>query len=226
MQSKHAMNVSLNFPLFNSLSPEEFNFLNSIIEFHKKPKYSFLYLSDELSSQIYFLTKGIVKTGTHSDDGREIIKAIHHPNSIFGELGLVGEKTRNEFSKALNEEIHFFTISTENFKKLMRSNHQLCENILDMIGARLQKAETRLESLIFKDARARIIDFLKDSALRTGRRVGFELLLKHCLTQQDIANITGTSRQTVTSVLNDLKKENLIHFNRRTILIRDVENLE
>ncbi|MDF1867710.1 MAG: helix-turn-helix domain-containing protein [Saprospiraceae bacterium] len=52
------------------------------------------------------------------------------------------------------------------------------------------------------------------------------MLLKHCLTQQDIANITGTSRQTVTSVLNDLKKENLIHFNRRTILIRDVNTLK
>ena len=87
------------------------------------------------------------------------------------------------------------------------------------------KAEERLESLIFKDARARIIDFLKDSANKRGRRVGYEMLLKHCLTQQDIANITGTSRQTVTSVLNDLRKENLIYFNRRTILIRDMERL-
>ncbi|MEO1713645.1 MAG: helix-turn-helix domain-containing protein [Bacteroidota bacterium] len=51
------------------------------------------------------------------------------------------------------------------------------------------------------------------------------MLVKHCLTQQDIANITGTSRQTVTSVLNDLKKENLIYFNRRSILIRDMAKL-
>jgi len=83
-----------------------------------------------------------------------------------------------------------------------------------------------LESLIFKDARARIIDFLKDAADRHGRRIGIdELLVKHSLTQQDIANITGTSRQTVTSVLNDLKKLNLIHFTRRSFLIRDLAKL-
>ncbi|MCB0680661.1 MAG: winged helix-turn-helix domain-containing protein, partial [Saprospiraceae bacterium] len=64
-----------------------------------------------------------------------------------------------------------------------------------------------------------------DTARQRGRKVGFETLLKHCLTQQDIANITGTSRQTVTSVLNELKKENLIYFNRRSILIRDLGRL-
>ena len=82
-----------------------------------------------------------------------------------------------------------------------------------------------MESLIFKDARARIIDFLKESAETRGRKVGFEMLFKHCLTQQDIANLTGTSRQTVTSVLNDLRKDNLIYFNRNTILIRDMGKL-
>lgn len=226
MKSKHAMNSLENFKLFQSFTPREAEQLRSVAEFQSKPKYGYLYFADEPSNQIFFLTKGLVKTGTHSGDGREIIKQIHHPGAIIGELGLVGETERNEFARALNEPIEYFSISIDNFKFLMRSNHNLCETILNMVGTRLRKAESRLESLIFKDARARIIEFLKDSALKTGRKVGFELLLKHCLTQQDIANITGTSRQTVTSVLNDLKKENLIHFNRRTILIRDVENLE
>jgi len=79
--------------------------------------------------------------------------------------------------------------------------------------------------LIFKDARARIIDFLKDSVEKRGRRVGFEMLVKNTLTQQDIANITGTSRQTVTSVLNNLRKSYLIYFNRKSILIRDMQKL-
>ena len=95
-----------------------------------------------------------------------------------------------------------------------------------MIGNRLKKAESRLESLIFKDARTRIIDFLKESAEKRGSKIGIdEMLVKHSLTQQDIANITGTSRQTVTSVLNDLKRSDLIYFNRRSILIRDIGRL-
>ena len=87
------------------------------------------------------------------------------------------------------------------------------------------KAENRLEGLIFKDARTRIVDFIKEYAETRGRQVGYERLFKHSLTQQDIANLTGTSRQTVTSVLNELRKSNLIYFNRNSILIRDMAKL-
>jgi CRP-like cAMP-binding protein len=94
-----------------------------------------------------------------------------------------------------------------------------------MIGNRLSNTERRLESLVFKDARSRIIDFLRSNAETRGRKVGYETFFKHNLTQQDIANFTGTSRQTVTSVLNDLRKSNLIYFNRTGILIRDMSKL-
>jgi CRP-like cAMP-binding protein len=87
------------------------------------------------------------------------------------------------------------------------------------------RVEDRLSSLVLKDARERIIEFLVDTAGREGRKVGYETLVKHQLTQQEIANLTGTSRQTVTSVLNDLRKSNLIYFNRNSILIRDLQNL-
>ena len=85
--------------------------------------------------------------------------------------------------------------------------------------------EERLTHMIVKDARERIIEFLLDTASKDGRKVGYEVLVKHHLTQQDIANITGTSRQTVTSVFNDLKKSNQINFSRTSILIRDIANL-
>ena len=82
-----------------------------------------------------------------------------------------------------------------------------------------------LNHWLFKDARERIIDFLKDNARINGRQVGLEMLIKHSLTQQDIANYTGTSRQTVTYVLNDLRRQNQIYFKRKSILIRDISNL-
>ena len=97
---------------------------------------------------------------------------------------------------------------------------------MSLFGSRLIKAETKLEALIFKDARTRIVDFIKDSVFHQGRPVGFEMLLKHSLTHQDIANITSTSRQTVTLVLNELKKSDLIYFNRGKILVRDMTRLE
>ena len=214
-----------NYPLFDVLSPQEMEILLGKVQTHVRPKYSYIYHPGDPSDKLYFLAKGVVKVGTHSDDGREVIKSILHPMAMFGELGLAGEQKRQEFAKAMNEEVHYCALAISDLRELMEINHELCLKVLGLVGNRLRKVERRLESLIFKDARTRIIEFLKDSANRRGRKVGFEMLLKHCLTQQDIANITGTSRQTVTSVLNELKKENLIYFNRRSILIRDMAKL-
>lgn len=214
------------FPLFNVLNEAEMKQLLSMVEFKTKSRYSFIYQPEEDSNCVFFLVKGTLKIGTHSSDGREVIKNILHPMSMFGELCLVGEQKRQDFARVMNEELHYFALKVEHFQLLMQANHQLCVNILQMIGKRLVNAECRLESLIFKDARTRIIEFLKESADKRGRRVGYEMLVKHSLTQQDIANLTGTSRQTVTPVLNDLRKSDLIYFNRKSILIRDMTRLE
>jgi len=214
-----------NFPLFDMLTSDEKDRLSQMVEIKTKPRYSYIYLPGEVSDKIFFLKKGTIKIGTHSKDGKEIIKSVLHPTAMFGEMGIVGEEERQDFARAMGTEVHFGVLKVEDFKRLMRLNHQLSIKILMLIGERLRRAENRLESLIFKDARTRIIDFLKDSADQRGRRVGFEMLVKHSLTQQDIANLTGTSRQTVTSVLNELRKSNLIYFNRKSILIRDMAKL-
>lgn len=213
------------FPLFENLSDGETRLLAGMINFHKCPKYHFVYKPGDPSDVMYFLIRGVVKIGIYSGDQKEVIKSILHPIALFGELGITGEEHRQDFAIAMNEEIHYFTLKISDFKDLMKSNYQLSEKVLLFVGDRLRKAEARLEALVFKDARTRIIEFLKDAAERRGRQVGYETLVRHSLTQQDIANITGTSRQTVTSVLNELKKSNLIFFNRRSILIRDMEKL-
>jgi CRP-like cAMP-binding protein len=213
------------FPLFDSLNEEEKRRLESMVELKVKPKFSYLYLPDESSDTIFFLAKGTVKIGTHSEDGKEVIKALIQPLAMFGELGIIGETKRQDLAQALREEVHVYTLKVEDLKKLMRSNFQLCDKIMRLFGNRLIRAENKLESLIFKDARTRIIDFIKDSMTKSGRQIGLEMLLKHSLTHQDIANITCTSRQTVTLVLNELRKSDLIYFNRGKILVRDIAKL-
>lgn len=212
-------------PLFEVLNQEEIQWLSEQSEYRVYPKFEWVYQCEDPSQTMYLLLKGIIKIGNHADDAREVIKSILNPGILFGELGLVGESKRQDFARVMNQEVHLVSIPVSAVKQLMQRNHALCLQLLETIGYRLRQVEKRMESLIFKDARARIIDFLKDSANQSGRRVGYETLLKHCLTQQDIANITGTSRQTVTSVLNELRKENLIYFNRRSILIRDMAKL-
>lgn len=213
------------FPLFSTLSAEEKERLADMMEYRVKPKYTFIYLPGDQSDCIYFLAKGTVKIGTHSSDGKEVIKSLMHPLAMFGELGLIGEEERQDFAQALKEDVHLYVLKVEDFKKLMRHNFDLCSHIMQLFGSRLLRAENKLESLIFKDARTRIIEFIKDSVNQRGRKIGYEMLLKHSLTHQDIANITCTSRQTVTLVLNELKKSDLIYFNRGKILVRDMAKL-
>ena len=213
------------FPLFSDLSSDDKAALADMMEYKVKPKYSFIYMPGDTSEYMYFLAKGTIKIGTHSSDGKEIIKSLIHPTAMFGELGLIGEEKRSDFAQALKEDVHLYALKVEDMKRLMRSNFDLCASIMNLFGGRLMKAENKLESLIFKDARTRIIEFIKDSVDKRGRRVGYEMLLKHSLTHQDIANITCTSRQTVTLVLNELKKSDLIYFNRGKILVRDMAKL-
>ena len=79
---------------------------------------------------------------------------------------------------------------------------------MKIMGSRMLEMEQRLESLVFKDSRTRIIEFLKDLADKKGQRVGYEILVRKFMTHQDIANLTATSRQTVTTVLNELRNKN------------------
>ena len=213
------------FPLFSALSPKDKMMLAERMEHRVIPKYNFVYLPGDTSDYIYFLAKGTIKIGTHSSDGKEIIKSLIHPTAMFGELGLIGEQHRKDFAQALKEDVHLYPIKVEDMKALMRHCFDLCSSVMNSFGGRLISAESKLESLIFKDARTRIIEFIKDAVEKRGRRVGYEMLLKHSLTHQDIASITCTSRQTVTLVLNELKKSDLIYFNRGKILVRDMAKL-
>lgn len=213
------------FPLFSCLSTEEKMQLANQMEYREKTRYTFVYETGESSEVMYLLAEGAIKIGATSHDGKEVIKALIHPLAMFGELGLVGESRRQEFAQAMKEEVVLFAIKVEEFRRLMRQNFELCNRVMLYLGNRLSLAEQKMEALIFKDARTRIVDFIKDSVSDRGQRVGYEMLLRHSLTHQDIANITCTSRQTVTLVLNELRKSDLIYFNRGKILVRDLAKL-
>lgn len=225
MDAPTTLSTLQRFPLLASLTQADFQRLTHMAELKTKPKHAFIYLADEPSDYVCFLASGAVKIGIFSPDGREIIKSIQHPFAVFGELGLTGEQHRAEFASAMNQDVTYYMVKVDDLKHLMQQNFRLAQAVMLYLGDRLRKAERQWESLILKDVRTRIVEFLKESAGERGRQVGFETLVKHGLTQQDIANLVGASRQTVTAILNELRKSNLIHFNRNSILIRDMEKL-
>lgn len=225
MATTDKINLLNEFTLFDHLSTFEKERLSKMMVKQTLARYQYIYQPGDVSDTLYLLSKGTIKISTHNEEGKEVIKRLIHPEAIFGERALVGETQRSETAQSLKNEVVFYTIRVSEFQQIMIGNPALSQEVLQLFGQRLIAAEDRLENLIFKDARGRIIDFLYKVVNKRGQQVGLETLLKHSLTHQDIANITCTSRQTVTLVLNELRKENLIYFNRGRILVRDLQQL-
>ena len=192
---------------------------------HRKfKKGEYIFLPEEFADRIFFLTEGRVKVGTYGESGKEITKAILGSGEVFGELALVGEEKRRDFAYAMEDTI-VCVLSVPEMKSLMREHNGLNMFLMKIMGSRMLEMEQRLESLVFKDSRTRIIEFLHSLAKKKGQRVGYEMLVRKFMTHQEIANLTATSRQTVTTILNDLRNKNILTFNRRRLLIRDMDAL-
>ena len=188
-------------------------------------KDEYIYFPEEPSTNIYMIAAGRIKMGAYNDDGKEIVKSILSKGELFGEMALAGENPRRDFAQALDNDTRVCPMTVGDLKALMRENQELSFKIFKIIGFRFRRMERRIESLVFKDARTRIVEFLKDMAEERGQKVGFEMMIKNHLTHKDIASLTGTSRQTVTTVMNELRESNVINFDRRRILIRDMARL-
>ena len=210
--------------LFNMLCPHKVKRMASTHTFTHYKKEEFVYIPDDSASHIYMIVNGRVKIGHYLENGEEVVTAILTNGEIFGELAMAGEEKRRDFAQAI-EDVTICPLTTQELKELMYENKELSFKILKLIGLRLMKLERKLELLVFKDARTRVIEFLKDAASWKGVKVGFETMIHTRLTHKEIASLTGTSRQTVTTILNELKEKNLINFNRKQILIRDLEKL-
>lgn len=187
-------------------------------------KGEYIYVPDEYADKIYFVAEGKVKIANHGEGDKEITKAILGIGEVFGELILVGEEKRRDFAVAMENTI-VCILSKEEMNNLMQNHSALSLFMMRIMGSRVLEMEQRLESLVFKDSRTRIIEFLKNLADKNGQRVGYEMVVRKFMTHQEIANLTATSRQTVTTVLNELRNKNILTFDRRRLLIRDMDKL-
>jgi len=189
------------------------------------PKGKTVFSQNAPAKNIYFLLSGMVKIHTIGDTDQVMIKDIIYPSNFFGENALFSSSASNESAISIADQTDVLVIPIDAFKMLTVQHPILLTILLNEIGKKLVQKEEKLASFHFNDAKSRIVNFIKETASMVGTKVGYETLIKHSFTQQDIANITGTSRQTVTFVMNSLKKSNIIHFDRRRILIRDLSLL-
>lgn len=194
-------------------------------QYHEMEKGNVIFSEGNMIDKMNILLKGVVKVTKLTDDHREVLKSILHPKTIIDELSFCGSEKRSSNAIVMSPLAGIYQVDIRVVNDIVSNNMDVAKGLICYMGNRLKFAEERLESFVLNDARERIVEFLKVNAESFGQPIGFEMLLKHNFTQQDIANYTGTSRQTVTMVLNDLKKTNKIHFKRQSILIRDLKAL-
>lgn len=184
----------------------------------------YIYLPEEPAKKIFLISGGRVKIGTYGSDGKEVTKAILSPGEVFGELALISDDSRRDFAYSL-EETTLCVLEKPDLQTMLRERNDLQLFFMKLIGNRTLQLEQRLENLMFKTSRSRIVEFLHELANTKGRVVGFEREVRNMLTHKEIADLTGTSRQTVNAVLNDLRRQNILTFDRKRMLVRDMDKL-
>lgn len=188
-------------------------------------KNEYIYMPDQTSDKIYFIAGGRIKVGSYNESGKEITKALLGQGEVFGELAIIAEDNRRDFAMAL-EESKICVIPVDDMKVLMKDHNSISMFFMKLMGSKVLEMEQRLESLVFKDSRTRIIEYLLEMVEKRGQRVGYEWVVRNFITHQEIANLTATSRQTVTTILNELRTKNILTFNRKRLLIRDMDVLK
>ncbi len=205
--------------LFKVLCPHKYPLYKESHETDVYKKSDYIYFEEDAANKIYLIDKGKVKIGYYTEEGEEIVKAILTKGEIFGEKAILGIEKRNEFAQSIDNETTICPVSSNTMFQLMRDNVSVSFKIYKFIGLRIKRLERRLELLLFKDTKLRLKEFLNELCEDYGYlcdKTG-DHVIKHPYTQKDIATLIGTSRPTLNILLNELKQEKLIDFNRKEI---------
>lgn len=215
-----------NFKMLDGLAPKEKEEIIHRSILKQPDKKELIHFADDSANKIYFVKEGKVKISKYTENGDEVILAVLGPGEIFGELAMMGHDSGDEIAEIMEDAV-ICELKTETMRAVIEINPQFNLQITKQIGMKLKKIQSRLESLYFKSAPERIREFIKELANEHGKKTTAEgeIAVKLNLTHEDIARLTATRRQTVTSVFNELEKDGVIEYSRKQIIVKDTGRL-
>lgn len=166
---------------------------------------------------LYFLKKGTLKLSRINEEGEELLTYLIPKGSIFGLTQLLDEDYRGNEKVVAMQRSLICKVDIKLFRELMEKNKTLNNHILKLSGLKIKKLENRLEDIIFKTAEVRIQEFVQNLVQQYGEDNGNYYEASLFLTNKDIAGLTSTNRQKVNQVMNAMKKEGRIDFDKKTI---------
>ena len=186
-----------------------------ILEMDNIDKGNPIKLPNEHENSVFFLKKGSVKIINTSNN---TVKYIVKRGNIFGELALYDKNAATEEVAYTLEDCTICYIESEQMEKLMERHKSLKNGVLKIYGLRIKKLERRLNDLLYKDSSTRIKEFIIDYLEEFGEtNESGRSIAKNLLSHKEIANLTNTSRQTVSNVLSTMRKEGIISYNDQFI---------
>ena len=211
--------------LFWTLSGTQIKQLCIITGFKKAQKGEIIYFSSSDVPRVFLLKKGNIKIVSIDEDGNETIKDIIQKGDLFGELELDSDKNSNEYAKALTDDIIICSFLLSDFENVLLQYPSLALSYTKLVGLKMKRVKNSYANLISKDAKTRLLTFFKEWADREGKKADNRIVIENYLTQNDIAQIICTSRQTATQLLNELEEKKMLYYSRKEIIIEDISKI-
>jgi CRP-like cAMP-binding protein len=190
----------------------------------KISKGSILFAEGDEGDHLYVIVEGKIKLGTSSGDGRENLLSILGPGEMFGELSLFDPNPRTSTATAVTD-AKLLSLGQTKLIPWLTENPRVSLNLLASLAQRLRRTNEAVGDLVFSDVPGRVAKALIDLGERFGKQTDEGLLVNHDLTQEELAQLVGASRETVNKALADFAGRNWLKLDGRAVLITDLERL-
>ena len=206
--------------IFSDLSDKECESLRRLFKPRNYLKNSMIILEEEYGDLVFVVQSGTIKITRVNDEGKEVILALLGPGEIFGELAILDGEARSANALA-QENCELLAINKEDFLHILKNNFSVSYNVMCELAKRLRKSDQQIEALSLSDAEHRIGVSLLNLAEDMGVIRKGKVTIQNLPFQQDIANMAGTSRETVSRVLKILENKSMISKEGHTLTIPD-----
>jgi len=207
-------------PLFSGLEDEDLQSLIAVASRRKYPKDAVIFFEHDLGDALFMILSGRVKVTILSDDGREIILAMLSDNDFFGEMSLLDNEPRSATAISL-QETEMVVLHQKEFLSIVEKRPRVLINLLAVLSSRLRKANQQIGNLALHDVYGRVARILLEMASENGTRQPDGRVAFRRPTHQEIANMIGATRETVSRMISDLNRQGYIEIAGKNVIIQD-----
>jgi CRP/FNR family cyclic AMP-dependent transcriptional regulator len=212
-------------PLFTGLEDEAATELSETMGTVRLNKGEILFHEGDTGDRLYVVVSGKVKLGRSGSAGRENLLAVLGPGQMFGELSLFDPGPRSTTATAVTS-CEIRTLEHDELMTWLAGRPEVAQGLLGQLAARLRRANDVVADLVFSDVPGRVAKQLLELAKRFGDRRDDGVHVHHDLTQEELAQLVGASRETVNKALADFAARGWIRLEPRSVTILDVERVE